>query len=51
MSFVYITEDGAVLSLNGGYFEVTHKDGLLEKIPKETLESVALFGNVSITTP
>ncbi len=51
MSFVYITEDGAVLSLNGGYFEVTHKDGLLEKIPKETLESVSLFGNVSITTP
>lgn len=51
MSYLYITENGAVLSIDGGYFVVTHKDGGLHKVPKETLESVALFGNISITTP
>ena len=51
MSYLYVTENGASLSIDGGYFVVTHKDGMLHKIPKETLESVALFGNISVTTP
>lgn len=51
MSFLYITEDGAVMTVNGGYYEVSYKDGMIHKIPMETLESVALFGNVSVTTP
>lgn len=46
-----ITESGSVMNIDGGYFVITHKDGELHKIPKETLESVAMFGNVSITTP
>ena len=28
-----------------------YKNGMTHTIPKETLESVALFGNVTITTP
>ena len=51
MSYLYITENGAVLSVDGGYFTVSYKNGLLHKIPKETLESVAFFGNVPVTTP
>lgn len=51
MSYLYITENGAVLSVDGGYFTVSYKNGLLHKIPKETLESAAVFGNVSVTTP
>lgn len=51
MSYLYITEDGAVMTVNGGYYEVSYKDGMIHKIPMETLESVALFGNVSVTTP
>ena len=51
MSYLYITEQGAVFSIDGGYFIVTHKDGMVHKIPKETLESAALFGNISVTTP
>lgn len=51
MSYLYITENGANFSIDGGYFVVKHKDGMLQKIPKETLESVAVFGNVNITTP
>ena len=50
MSYLYITEDGASLSVDGGYYVVTYKDGMTHKIPSETLESVALFGNVSLTT-
>lgn len=51
MSYLYITENGAVMNINGGYFEVNYKNGMVHKIPKETLESVSLFGNVSVTTP
>lgn len=51
MSYLYITEDGASMNIDGGYYVVNYKDGMTKKIPKETLESVALFGNVSITTP
>lgn len=51
MSYLYITENGSVMGLDGGYFTVLYKDGTLRKIPQETLESVALFGNISLTTP
>jgi len=51
MSYLYITEDGAKININGGYFIVECENVILCKIPKETLESVALFGNVKITTP
>ncbi|MBQ7266232.1 MAG: CRISPR-associated endonuclease Cas1 [Firmicutes bacterium] len=51
MSYVYVTEQGAALSVDGGYMVVKYKDGMEHKIPKETVESVAVFGNISITTP
>ncbi len=50
MSYLYITEDGATLNVDGGYYVVRYKDGMTHKIPSETLESVALFGNISVTT-
>lgn len=51
MSYLYISESGTTLNIDGGYFVAKHKDGMIHKIPKETLESVALFGNINITTP
>lgn len=51
MSSLYVNESGAVISVEGGYFCVTQKNGLVRKIPKELLESITLFGNSSITTP
>lgn len=51
MSFLYVNENGATLSLEGGYFVVKNKEDEITKIPKETLESVGLFGNVHLTTP
>lgn len=49
MSCLYIIDDGAVLSVDGGYYCVKYSDGDLKKIPSETLESVSLFGNISVT--
>ena len=51
MSYLYINENGASLSLEAGYFVVKNHDEEITKIPKETLESIGLFGNVSLTTP
>ncbi|MEG0662403.1 MAG: CRISPR-associated endonuclease Cas1, partial [Anaerovoracaceae bacterium] len=50
MSYLYVRENGAQISINGGYFVVLQKDGLERKIPKETLESISIFGNVTITS-
>lgn len=51
MSYLYVVDDGATLSVDGGYYVVHYKNGDTRKIPSETLESVALFGNISVTTP
>ena len=37
------------MGVDGGYFVIKYKDGMLHKVPKDTLESVAVFGNVNIT--
>ena len=50
MSYLYVTEDGVSMGIDGGYYVVNCKDGVTKKVPKETLESVALFGNIGITT-
>ncbi len=49
ISFLYINEPGAIIGINGGYFEVKQKKGLVRKIPKETLESITIFGNSLMT--
>ena len=51
MSYLYVVDDYAVLGLEGGYYTVKYSNGDRRKIPAETVESIALFGNVSITTP
>ncbi len=51
MSCLYVNENGAVISVDGGYICVTLKDGMVRKLPKELLESITIFGNSSITTP
>lgn len=49
MSFLYVNEQGAVIGLEGGYYVVRQKDGVERKIPKETLESITIFGNAHMT--
>ena len=51
MSYLYVSEQGASISIKGGRVEVQHKDGILRSIPAETLESIQVFGKINITTP
>lgn len=50
MSHIYITNNGSVLSVDGGRFVVKQKNEIVTGIPKETVESISIFGNSSITT-
>ena len=49
MSFLYVNEQGAVIGLEGGYYVVKERNGVERKIPKETLESITIFGNAHMT--
>jgi len=51
MSYLYVSEKGASINFQQNYFVVSYKDGMTRQIPAETLESVALFGNIQVTTP
>ncbi len=50
MAYLYINEPGAVLGFAENCFTVSYRNGLLRKIPSETLESVSLFGTVQVTS-
>jgi CRISPR-associated protein Cas1 len=53
MSFLYVKDQGATINVDGGYFVVKYKntgDDVIRKIPSETLEYIALFGNIQLTT-
>ncbi len=51
MSCLYITENGARVSVEGGRFNVKCKDGTDRYIPKEAVDSIIIFGNVNLTVP
>lgn len=48
---VYVTNNGSVVGIEGGRFKITQKDQLVKTIPKESVESISIFGNSTITTP
>lgn len=50
MSFVYVTEDGSKIGINGGFITVLHENNDIIKIPKETVEGISIFGNSQVTT-
>ncbi|MDR3258837.1 MAG: CRISPR-associated endonuclease Cas1 [Fusobacteriaceae bacterium] len=53
MSFLYVKDQGATIGVDGGYFVVKYKDSgddMIRKIPSETLEYIAVFGGVHLTT-
>ena len=51
MACLYVTENGARIGLSGGHFLVDCRDKSQRLIPKETLESIVIFGNVNLTVP
>ena len=50
MSYLYVNEQGAKIGVEGGYFMVYTTDGMVKKIPKETLEAVVIFGHVHMSS-
>lgn len=50
MSFLYVTNDGAKINIDGGVIKITDKDECITTIPKETIDAVGIFGNVQIST-
>ena len=50
MSYLYVCEQGAAINYAQNRFSVTYKDGMIRSIPAETLEMVAVFGAIQITT-
>jgi CRISPR-associated protein Cas1 len=51
MSYIYINEQGAEISISGGYCVITTPDKMQRKIPIENIEYVSLFGNIHLSTP
>lgn len=50
MAYLYLTESNATLGLADNYVVVKHHDGMLTKMPLETLESVYIYGQPQIST-
>ncbi|MBE5996107.1 MAG: hypothetical protein E7240_01975 [Lachnospiraceae bacterium] len=48
MSYLYVNEQGSVIGIHGNRVEIKHKDEMIRSIPLETLETIQVFGNVSI---
>ena len=49
MSCLYVTEQGAKVSVGGGKFIIDCKNNLRREVPEEIIESIMVFGNVEVT--
>ena len=50
MSYLYVNEQGAVLSYEGHRFLVKYRDSTLKSVPEELMEEISVFGAVQLTT-
>ena len=50
MSYLYLTENAAKLSVSENRLVVTKEKEILESVPVETVEAVNVYGNGQITT-
>ncbi len=50
MSYLYVTDNSAQISIKENYVTVKYKDGMIRNVPIETLESISIFGKCQITT-
>lgn len=47
MSYLYVCEQGAVISVSENRFHVKYKDGMTKSVPAETLEMLMCLGRFS----
>ena len=50
MSYLFVNERGANISFQENYVTVTYHDGMLRKIPVESLDAIYLFSYVQVTS-
>lgn len=50
MSYLYVSEQGAKISISGNRFVVKSPDGMERSIPAYPMEVIQIFGNVQMTT-
>ena len=50
MSYLYVVDSSAQISIKENYVTVKYKDGMVRHVPVETLESISIFGRSQITT-
>lgn len=50
MSYLYVSEQGAVIGFTGNRYQVKYKDGMLKSLPVEVMEEISVFGKVQLTT-
>ena len=50
MSYLYVTENTAEIGIADNYAYAKYKDGMIVKVPFETLESISIFGRAQIST-
>ena len=50
MSFVYITEHGALIKLSGGKIIIEKSKKILAEVPKHTIDGLVLLSSVQITS-
>lgn len=51
MANIYVNENDVVITVDNGYFCLNQKNGAVHKVPKESLETITLLGNATLTTP
>ena len=50
MSFLYVSEQGAIIGIAENRFQVKYKDWMIKSIPVESMEVISVFGKVQVTT-
>lgn len=50
MSYLYVNEDGVVVSIEGNRCTAKYKDGMIKYMPIEALEGIVIMGRSQLTT-
>lgn len=50
MSYLFVDDDGAHINYESNYIIVKSKDGMIRKLPVETVEAIYLFSSVQVTS-
>ena len=47
--YVYVTDHGCSIGIDGGNLYIKHVDSTVDNIPKETIDGISIFSKSSMT--